>query len=235
MPSATNKMKVSVNQKKNRLYCSWSGNVSKSDLDSFFTEIRFTVNELKPEFAVINDLTQCSYSELAGIPTFQRIMQYLVDRGMKDIVRVVKDKSLIYSQISNLSRKKQGYIPVYVHSIDEADMFLDNQAQRSHIRLRMLAKEVQFKTAEAWVDGQLHDISLGGCAVTTTAEIPAKEQQLAVSFCLMDKKKQEQKFTCTGEVTRTFSNGFAVSFTDPEELDLTKLAECLAQTVIEDL
>ena len=233
MPSDANKMKVTINRDKNRLYCSWNGVVSKDDFERFFTEVRFAVSDLQPDFAVINDLTHCNCSALAGIPTFQQVMKYLVDQGMKDVVRIVVDKSLVFSQFSNLSLKTQGYVPVYVHSLEEADHFLDSQAQRHHIRLKMLDKEIKFEIGDNLYTGTLKDLSLGGCAICSGETTPAQQGQcLEVYFSLAGKKAQIHNLTFSAMVIRTFDDGFAAVFSNPDDLTLKKLTECLSQSVL---
>ena len=76
---AMNRATVKVDIKKNRLYCAWEGNVSKSELDACFTEVRFCVADLQPGFSTIFDLTSCRIVYLDVLSTYKKIVQYLME------------------------------------------------------------------------------------------------------------------------------------------------------------
>ncbi len=228
------KIKVRVDMKKNRLYCSWHGNISKDDINSYFTEVRFSVADLKPDFSVILDLRECRYSSLDAISIVKKVMQYLVTKGVKDVVRVVSDKHLSRTQFMNMALRAQGYQAVYVNTLEEAEAFIDNAATRHHIRLKLQKKIVEYVDKGISGFGTLHDVSVGGCAVYTTKDLPAVGSELLIRFSLVGKKLQECSFEFEGKVARHFEAGFGVEFVQLLSADRQKLLECMGQeTVVE--
>ncbi len=87
-----NSLRVKVDVARNRLYIFIAGEITKKSLDQFFTEVRFGIADLKPEYNIITDLTQCHIGHLSAIPTFRKIMHYVSSHGVKDIIRVVNSK-----------------------------------------------------------------------------------------------------------------------------------------------
>ncbi len=228
------KINVRVDMKKNRIYCSWCGNISKVDINSYFTEVRFAVADLKPGFSLILDLRECRYSSLEAISVVKKIMQYLVTKGVKDVVRVVSDKHLSRTQFMNMALRAQGYQAVYVNTPEEAEAFIDNAATRHHIRLKLQKKFVEYVDNGATRYGTLQDVSVGGCAVSTAKELPAVGSELLLRFALCDKKMQECRFEFEGKVARHFEAGFGVEFVQLLSADRQKLLECMGQeTVVE--
>ncbi len=229
MAAGRNKLQVRVDIPNNRLYCIVGGNVTRADIDSFFTEVRFGVADLKPGFAVITDLTNCHYSHLAAIPTYRKIMHYLASSGVREVVRVVNTGNLIYRQAMNLASRIQGYSTVYVKTLDEAESFLEQSQRRESLRYLLLRKPVQLVVDDRAFQGQLMDVSTSGCAVTGTSEAPAVGTVVHMSFALCDKKSDENRFEIDAEVVRHFGQGFAVRFISFGNVDRDKLQECLVQ------
>ncbi len=234
---ATNsRMTVRVDRANNRLYCSWEGEIAKADADSFFTDLRFCVADMAPGFSVVNDLRKCHLSYVSAIPSLRRVMQYLVSKGVKDVVRIIDSKNLIYRQFLNLTLWTQGYVPVYVHTLEEADEFLTRPVGREHIRLKLIAKDVSYTVAGQPQAGIIIDVSLGGCAIRGADRIhPAVEQVVQLNFALHDSKTNVCPFELKGMVVRSGSDSFAVQFTDLTETDTKQLAHCLSRESIEGL
>lgn len=46
MAASSSKMKVRVDMRKNRLYCTVAGKITKADMEKFYTEVRFGVADL---------------------------------------------------------------------------------------------------------------------------------------------------------------------------------------------
>ena len=119
---------VTANIGENRLLISLYGVLSKKDVETIYTDIRFCVSDLKPGFGVITDLTGCRFGHLSGIPTYKKIMDFLVSQKVGKIVRVVGRAKLILCQLERLSGSKDGYTTHYVTSLAEAEELLSHPA-----------------------------------------------------------------------------------------------------------
>jgi hypothetical protein len=119
--------KVRADIKDNVLYITISGNIRKQHVDAIYTDIRFGVADLKPGFAVITDYSQAKIGHLSGIASFKKVMTYLMESGVGQVIRIIGENSLILKQILRISSAIQGYTPIYVSSIDEAKSKLSEQ------------------------------------------------------------------------------------------------------------
>ncbi len=227
------KSKVEINKRRNRLYCAFVGYVTKDDLEEIFNDIRKAVSELKPNFSVINDLTLVNFGHNSAIPVLLKIMQFLVTQGMKDIVRVVNDKSVIYTQMNNLSIRQQGYVPVYVNSMDDAEKYLEESANRQHLQMRMRNKSIEFKCKDQIYLGALLTLSLGGCSIESEIKTLALGDEVKLIFSLLDQKKMNTQFVINAEVIQISENDFAVNFKATMPSVLKKLNECIAECFFE--
>ena len=224
---------MNINKSKNRLYCTLIGPVSKDDVNGIFEDICSAVGDLRPNFSVVNDLTQCSYGQIAGIPALQKLMQYLITHGVKDVVRVVNNKSLIYSQFTNLNHKFQAYAPVYVLSLEEAEKFLDEKATRQHIRFNVFNKVAELNFKGQNYQGALVDLSLGGCAIRSDIDTVSEGDEIKLTFSLLDNQGKDNQFVIKTVVARLAEDSFAVHFTSLMPSVLTKLKECMALCILE--
>ena len=116
---------VSANIKKKRLYITLKGIIPKKEAERLYTDIRFCVSDLEPGFAVITDLTQCRIGHLNAISTARKIMQFLLEKKVGKIIRIVGQGKVIYLQMLKLSDKMNGYEPKYVATLEEAEGLLD--------------------------------------------------------------------------------------------------------------
>ncbi|THB72198.1 MAG: hypothetical protein D6B25_17275 [Desulfobulbaceae bacterium] len=128
MSSKKKKSTVRANIGKNRLYVSLAESISKEDIDSIYTEIRFCVSDLSSGFDVITDLTNAKLGHLIGVNVFRKIAQFLQNQGVNRIIRVTPQKSIIAKQLAHLSAKIPGYSVEYKSSIEEAEELLDSQS-----------------------------------------------------------------------------------------------------------
>lgn len=167
-----NSLRVKVDVARNRLYIFIAGEITKKSLDQFFTEVRFGIADLKPEYNIITDLTQCHIGHLSAIPTFRKIMHYVSSHGVKDIIRVVNSKNLIYRQAINLASQIQGYSPMYVSSMDEAEELLDGKMSRDSLRFNLLNRDITVTTKEFTYSGKISNLSTSGCAIRSDKTVP---------------------------------------------------------------
>jgi hypothetical protein len=116
---------VSANIKKKRLYITLQGIMSKKEAERIYTDIRFCVSDLGTGFAVITDLSECRIGHLNAIGTFRKIMHFLQEKEVGQIVRIVGEAKIIYLQMLKLSDKTKNYVPKYVKTSAEAEAYLD--------------------------------------------------------------------------------------------------------------
>ncbi|WP_321394241.1 PilZ domain-containing protein [uncultured Desulfuromusa sp.] len=229
MAKTENNLKVRVDMSRNRIYCTISGNISKTDLEKFFTDVRFGVADLKPGFSMVTDLTHCRIFHLAAVPTFRKIMHYIANQGLQEVIRVINPKNLAFKQILNLTSQIQSYSPMYVNTLEEAEDKLDAAVKRAGLRFQIINKSIEFKTDSISSEGQLVDISIGGCAIRTDETEISPGQMIQTQLSLANKKSETVDFDLDGNVCRLIDGGFAVAFSEIESSKRELLQECLVQ------
>ena len=117
------KLLVTSDAGKNRSYFTVSGKVSKKELNSFYTEVRFSVEGLKPGFSVISDFSDCQLVFLNIIPTFRNIMRYLVTNMVGEMIGIMNKNSLFYKQLQLASMFQEYTLPVFVLSLHTSFLF----------------------------------------------------------------------------------------------------------------
>ncbi len=235
MSGSENSLKVRVDIPKNRLYCAIAGKITSDALTEFYTDIRFGVADLRAGFDVVTDLTQCQLSHLAAIPTFRKIMHYLAGRGVREVVRVVNRESMVFRQAMNITSRFQGYKPVYVDTLSEADELLDKANARNGLRFQLLKTEAVYETEEVTNVGRILDISVTGCAILTQGNIPAVGQTLRIKIALTAPKAADRMFELDAEVVRPIIDGFAVTFQELEDTTKKQFLECLVHELKRDV
>jgi hypothetical protein len=113
--------RVVVDAEKNRLNITLTGSISKEEVEKIYADVIICVPELKPGFSVVTDLTKCKFGHLSGIPTFQKIMEFLLENKVGKVVRVVGKAKLTFNQISRITENIQGYRATYVATLEEAE------------------------------------------------------------------------------------------------------------------
>ena len=229
-PGSENSLKVRVDIPRNRLYLVISGKITGKDINEFYTDIRFGVADLKAGFDVVTDLRDCQLSHLAAIPTFRKIMHYLAEKGVREIVRVVNHDSLIFRQALNITTHFQGYKPVYVETVSAAEELLDKTNARKGLRFQLLKTEVDYAADSLSSVGKILDISVTGCAILTQSEVPAVGQKLRLKIPLSEPKSTDGELELDAEVVRMISGGFAVAFA---ELEAAKQKQLLTSLIHE--
>jgi len=156
-------------------------------------------------------------------------MHYLATKGVRDVVRVVNPKNVIFKQATNLAARFQGYIPIYVEDLTAAEEMLDSPRGRKGLRFNLLNSDIFFGIEDLSSVGKLIDISISGCALTTEDERPAVGQKLLVKISLSDQKAASKMFELAAVVARLFDNGFAVTFDEMEASVREEVQQCLIQ------
>lgn len=170
MLSAPPKAYASI--EKNRLYITISGELNRKNIDKLYTEIRFCVADLRPGFAVVTDLSDCTMAALSGIPTFRKISNYLVTNEVGRVVRVVNKKKLILKQLVNFTTRMNGYKADLFNSLEEAENALSYAERRDGLRFILHQHPIKFSIGSQEGNGFLCDISISGCAIQTTERKP---------------------------------------------------------------
>lgn len=140
MDKTKRKSTVSANIKQKRLYITLHGIIHKKEAERIYTDIRFCVCDLEPGFSVITDLTNCRIGHLSAIGTFSKIMQFLLEKQVGQVVRIVGQAKVIYLQMLKLSDRTKGYQPKYVTTLEEAEALLDELAKKETLA-RQAAKQ----------------------------------------------------------------------------------------------
>ena len=110
--------KTSANIKKNRLYVEISGSADEQSLDNLFSEFKSCVSILEPGLKVIVDLTQCSVIYVKGLMIYKKIIDYLVQKKVSEIVRIINKENVSYNQLIRFTDKIQSYKVIYAYSME---------------------------------------------------------------------------------------------------------------------
>ncbi len=129
--SKKKKAKVVADIKKNRLYITFDQDVLRSDIEGIYTDIRFCVADLQPGFDVVNDLSNSRLGHLSGIRTFMKITDFLAANQVGKVIRVLGKQSILFKQITKLSRKIEGYKPLYVSTLQDAEELLTSSTPKN--------------------------------------------------------------------------------------------------------
>lgn len=204
--------KAVANIAQNRLVITIYGSLSKENLDKLYTEVRFCVADLNPGFGVITDLSSCTIAALNGIPTFRKIMNYLIINKVGRVARVIDEKNLVLMQLINFTGKNNGYKADFFHSLVEAEAALSNEQKRDALRFVLLEQTVNFRIGDLEGTGLVHDLSTSGCAITSTGEVPALLDQIFISIDFTNLENKMNVLECKAEVIWSKSKSFGVKF-----------------------
>ncbi len=227
MASTPKRPSVTGNLRKNRLYITIAGKLSKKDLDKLYTDIRFYVVDLNAGFDVINDLSGCSLAALNGIPTFKKITNHLIDNEVGKVVRVIDERKIIFRQILNVAAKMQGYKATYVNSLEEAEQELFNAQKQDGLRFCFLDQPVAYIIDGKEGRGEISDISVSGCAIKHESLEPIIDQLISFSTTFQKHENLLEVFETGAKVVWVERNKFAVNFQKVEDGLKEQLAERL--------
>lgn len=228
------KLAVVSDSSKNRLYFTVAGKITKKEMDAFYTDIRFSVEELKSGFTVISDFSECQFVFLSIIPTFRKIMRYLITNGVGEMIGVMPEKSLFYRQIQ-LASLFQGYRPMYVSSLEEAEAKLEDTIQRDGLRFIFHRKAVDYITGDVEGKGYILNISTSGCAVKRASTQPSVEAEIKIVIAFTAQNDSQETFTLKARVVRVEETGFAVEFTDFDNSRKEQLWNCFVDESQRDI
>ncbi len=230
MSSEKPRLKVDADIGKNRLFFTVAGTVNKADLDRLYTDVRFCVADLRPGFDVITDLRGCHLGHLSALPTFKKIMHYLITHGVRDVVRVMNPDNLIHRQVVNFAARVPGYRAMYVNSMEEAEVLLEGSAKRGKLRFMLPDKSIVYTIDNQDTRAALIDISCSGCAIKSLPAPPIG-RDLSVSLSFTRNDQELCNFTFASRITRELADGFAVEFSDISDADREALQACLTEAL----
>lgn len=227
--------KVSADLKKNRLCITIGTTATKAELNKVYTDIRFCVADLKPGFDVITDLSRCTLGHLNAIATFKKIMDYLVAQKVGRVVRIVGGTSIAFRQLLALASRFHCYKPLYVASLEEAEAVLQDPVAPEALSFQLHRRQVDFVVGQTKGQGQLVDISTGGCTVQGATGVVAKDQELALTLVLNRQQEDKASFTLEARVVSVTEDQFTVVFLNLAEAEKEAIYQCLVYEVRRDM
>ena len=220
------KSRVATDIANNSLNIMFKGIITKTELKGLYTDIRFGVADLKPEFNVISDFSNCRLMYLNGLPTFRKIFHYILSNKSGEIVRVIHPKRLISKQIINASLLRKGYKPIYASTIEEAEEKIKNAVKRDGLRIELHELSVAILYNDVKHDGHILNLSTSGCAITSTSIQPNHGDLLQIKFAFANKSSPDI-FNLKGSVIRVESYTFAMDFVPLDSQKKSTLWRCL--------
>jgi hypothetical protein len=222
-----NDLKVTADIRKNRLYFNFLGIAAQKEMEKLYTNVRFCVADLKPGFDVISDFSECKLIQLNSISALKKIMTYLIENGLGEIVRVLHSENISHKQILNLATRVQGYKPIYVFSLEEAEERLENNVKRNGLRVHLHNLSITYLVDKEEGNGTIIDMSTSGCAVEFTTFRPEIEMEMLIKFTFTNEDNSPVVFEIKAKVIRVSKNVFAAEFTDLDNASKEILWKCL--------
>lgn len=224
---AKSKSKVETSLAQNRIFLQFSKILTKTDLDSVYTDVRFAVADLKSGFNVISDFSQTRFLFLNGLGVFRSIFNFILSNDSGEIIRVIQEDRIIYKQLLNLSLRTPGYVPIYSPTVEEAESRIKALDKRNGLRFKFNQHPVEYLMDGKKLNGAIINISVSGCAIMNNEMQPELNSVIEVIFRLHDQKKQNHSFSIKSRVTRVESYAFAVSFMGIDKVIKKNLWNCI--------
>lgn len=231
MAAGPSNAKVTADIRKNRLIFRCTGAILKKDLDRLYTDVRFCVADLKPGFHVITDLSECRFANLNCITTFRKIMNYLLEKQAGQVIRIINSTSLIHKQIRNLSARFQGYKPVYVESLDEAERLLENCDSRQDLCFRLHRPPVHFETDTIKHTGYIREISTASCGIECITTDLHSDEEIVLQLEFARQDEAPETFEIRARVTDIEPDHFTAQFLDFDDERRQLLRNCIVREV----
>lgn len=206
------KSSIRADISQNRIYITFFGCITKKESERLYTDIRFGVADLSPNFDVISDFRNCSFAAVSNIPTYRKIVRYLIDNKVRRVVRIVDREKLISQQLLNLSLRCQGYSSILVESLEEAERELQQSAKRADLRFYLYDHQVYYYINDTKFQGEVVDISTSGCAVRSSSELPVLGDIVFITVDFHPHESLAAKLETKAKVVNVQDDGFAVHF-----------------------
>lgn len=209
-----------------------SGNIDVESLEKLFSYVQCCVAELKAGFEVINDISECNLLYINSLPVYKKIIDYLVASNAGETVRVVRNDKVSSKQIVNFYNKIQTIKPVLADSAAEAESKLEQGMRRDAARFQLKHLLVQYIFDNAGGQGNIIDISTGGCAAELSSPAPfTLGDNIDLSIIFDEHAEFIMDFRSKARVVRVDDEQFAVQFVDLDEKQKKELHERLAYEV----
>jgi hypothetical protein len=209
-------VKATTDIGRNKLHLKISGDVDTNSLEKLYTDIRFCVCDIKPGFDVIVDTSQCNLLYVTSLPIYKKIIDYLISKKVGQVIRIVKDHSIIQNQFKNFTKKIQCYKASYAQDAEEAEEKLKIFKRRHEARFQLFGLTVEYRIQDVPGKGLLVDISTGGCAFELSTNPMPVDTEVILTLNFNEHDRLTSNFTINSKVVR-ISNGIcAVQFLDLE-------------------
>lgn len=218
--------KVEGNYKANRLSYTAPAHVTKSNLDRFFTDLRFCISDMQPNFDVVGDFSNCNLMYLNSTGTLRYIMQYLLEKRIRDKIRVVSD-NFLSRQLKTVTARQRVYEPIYVSTLHEAESHLATERRRNGLRIYLQGKTGQFFLNDEAIHGHIMCMSTSGCSMEQKNLQPLCGAKALLTLDLEEQKGVNQHFEIRTEVIRSEKGMIFIKFLDLEEAQKDTLWKCL--------
>jgi hypothetical protein len=117
--------KIKKDVEKNRLYILLSGIFPISDAKNAKEIILKEIDDLQPNFDVVNDISQFIRGQDEAGKVLQDIMLLLIDKKVNRVVRVIGESKTGLLQFANYSLQIESYKLKYMPTMAEAEKYLD--------------------------------------------------------------------------------------------------------------
>ncbi|TKB07138.1 PilZ domain-containing protein [Desulforhopalus sp. IMCC35007] len=208
------KSKVVANIKKNRLYITVADRLSKKEIDSLYTEIRFCVVDLQPGFDVITDFSACTIGVLSGLPTFRKISNHLIASKVGRVVRVIDETKVIQKQFFNYTARSQGYKAETLNSLEEAEEFLSATEDKVALPIRLYERSVAYTDRGQPGEGVITCLSVNGCDIHSATLLPQEGARISLTVTFNAHEDIPDRFELKAKVSWVEDDRFGVEFDD---------------------
>ncbi len=221
------KSKIETNFKENRITLTFSKIVTKKDLNSIYTDIRFDAADLQPGYNVIADFSKTKIMYLNAISVFRNIFNFLISKNCGEIIRVLQDNRVLHKQLLNLVLLAPAHVPNYAPTVDAAKSKLKAMQRRNGIRFNMLQHPIEIIVNDQRVSGGIKNISTSGIAIVANQFEPEIDGIVEVNFELKNSKKEEVNFSIQSRIVRMEDDLFAVTYVDLDDATKKSLWNCI--------
>jgi len=114
-----------TDQSKNQLYITLGGFSSVDQVGQTVQEVKQAVQNLKPGFDVITDVSTYRPARPEVATAIQQMQLFLRQAGMRRVVRVLSSSAIASMQFSRLG-KEAGYEAEHAASVAEAEKLLES-------------------------------------------------------------------------------------------------------------
>ena len=116
---------VTVDKTKNRIVMQLKGFVNDDEMIKTVSEVKRGIDSLKPNFDVINDISDFKPASQVARELIKEVQVYAVSKKLARVVRVTGN--VICKIQFDRSSKEAGYVAITVNSIEEAYIYLDKK------------------------------------------------------------------------------------------------------------